>query len=311
VSVYTVGLLTIVLIGSALPYVAVLVIAAASGAANPPLAVLVRGRWSNHLVRRENLTRAFAWETALEGVGWVIGPLLGSGLISFLGPRPTVACALLFTVAGTIWFALLDSAPRGRGAGPTSRGRLPLPSREVRHRILSFVAIGGMLGSVDLGLVAYGLAWNRNLAGVFLTAFAVGGAVGSLTAGAATSHVSTVRRLRLAGLCTVVSMIALILASTPLTVAGAATLGGASLTPFMSLTYAALGEAVSEQLVSEAVGWAAGGVGLGISGGTVVAGWILDGNARSAVFGFAAALGVLVLVLGYLSTRRQRAELGS
>jgi predicted MFS family arabinose efflux permease len=294
-ALYTAALSTIIA-WPGLPYGGVLTAAALVGASTPLLSVLVRSRWARHLGGSDRLPDAFAWEAALDAIGWIIGPLVISAVIGAIGPARGLGLTLLLSATGSIWFAVLEAVPPARSPVPAA-GR-PLPPAGTRRLFAVFVLIGVMLGSTDLALVAYGLERSPRLAGVFLTLFAAGGAAGALLAGAAPPETPLRQRLRVTGGLTVLAMVALLLAGPPAVMAFAAVLAGAALTPFMSLAYAAVGRAVGDGPLAEAIGWAVGGVGVGIAAGTAVAGSILDAASRRgvSVFTLAAAAAAAVIV---------------
>lgn len=159
-----------------------------AGVAIPPTSSVLRSMWPGLLKERtELLQAAYALDSVLIELIFVVGPLL-TGLIAALGsPAAALVVSAVSVVAGTLLFT---SLPPSRAVEPIAAehraGLLgALSSPGVRSLVFTSIPAGIGLGMCEVALPAFSRASGRaELAGVLLAIWSIGSAAGGLIYGA-------------------------------------------------------------------------------------------------------------------------------
>ena len=169
------------------------VAAAVYGASAMPFPSISRALWSAQLARGPALERAFAVESMLDQVAFIIGPFLAILLSVEVHPAAGVIGALLMSVVATVGFARL---PDVGGQEVTSEDHPPaITSRGLQVLVLAFVGLGVLYGAFEIGLVAFAEEHGRpGAASVLVSLFAGGALVGAIAYGARTWRAPATRR---------------------------------------------------------------------------------------------------------------------
>jgi MFS family permease len=170
------------------PAVALVACSITAGFAIPPTSSVLRSMWPTLLRDHEALLQpAYALDSVLIELIFVLGPLLTAILAAGLSPAAALIVSAACVIAGTTWFTA--QAP-SRAMRPTSAEERPgrfgaLASPGVRSLILTSLPAGVGLGMVEVGLPAFTRAEGvAELAGVLLAIWSIGSAAGGLIYGA-------------------------------------------------------------------------------------------------------------------------------
>jgi MFS family permease len=169
--------------------VAVLVVAAlVAGFAIPPISATLRPLWTPLLEREPALLpTAYALDSVLIEFVFVFGPLLTALATALLSPAAALGLSAALIVAGTLAFA---SSPPSRawrpdpaGGGHGWLGALRSPG--LQTLVLATLPLGFCFGVMEVTLPAFSEETaSRAWAGVLLSVWSLGSAVGGLTYGA-------------------------------------------------------------------------------------------------------------------------------
>src|SRR3712207_7455795 len=128
--------------------------AALSGAAALPVGSLVRARWSALLGGSPVLEAAFALESTLDELIFVLGPVLVTALALGLTPGAGLLGALLLTTVGSLALAL-QRRTQPAPAGVRERSDTPAIRRPgLQVLVATFVAAGAIFGTLDVAVGA-------------------------------------------------------------------------------------------------------------------------------------------------------------
>ena len=278
------------------PIAAIAVVAAAAGLTLPPVSPVLRSIWPA-VAGADGARTAYALDAALQEVIFVGGPLLVAVLAAF-EPAAAVAGAAVLAAVGTYAFLRI---PPVREAGPaeeTHTSRLgALSAVGVRTIVLLCVWIGLGLGAVEIAVPAFAEAQgNRALAGIAIAGFSAGSLVGGLLAALRPS--SDERRRIIVGTFVLMALMTLPLAAGSIaTLTVLLFLAGLPIAPVVAAIYGQIGRVAAAGSVAEAFSWFSTSITIGIAGGTVVGGWLIDGHGwRSSVLLSIACLGVGAVV---------------
>ncbi len=116
-----------------------------AGAAQPNIGPLVRARWSTMLSGTPKLRTAFAWESLIDEVVFILGPPLATVLALQLFPAAALIVATVFLVVGTtLLLAQTRTEPAASGSTSGSGGRPALFLPGVGGIAAIFVLVGGI-----------------------------------------------------------------------------------------------------------------------------------------------------------------------
>jgi MFS family permease len=184
VHVTAVTLLTVaVMAGTPLPLW--LALGALAGLTGPNIGAMVRARWAGVAQGPDELSTAFALESTLDEVAFVLGPPLATALAVVVAPWSALAAGMALALAGGLALAAQRSteppaAPRSAQAGPPiwRSGTLQLLT-------LLMVLMGAAFGALEVSTVAFAQeAGSVGTTGWLLGTFALASGLTGLFLGA-------------------------------------------------------------------------------------------------------------------------------
>jgi MFS family permease len=254
-----------------------------TGAAIPPVSSVLRSRWPYLLAERPELVAgAFALDSVLIEIIFVVGPLLTTVVVATVGPQYALIVSAVCVLAGTL---ILLSGLAGRpGPEPSSAGRRALglgalADPGLRTLVFATLPVGFALGSVEVALPAFSEAeGSKELAGVLLAVWSCGSVVAGLAWGASAMRFSLLEaHLRFAWLLPV-AIAPLALASSPLTMGLLALLAGLPVAPLIASRNQLIERVTPVGTATEAFTWPLTALVGGISLGAATAGAIVESS---------------------------------
>jgi len=270
-------------------------LAALAGAAIPPVGACMRALWSGLLGQGGQLQAAFAVESTVQELIFVVGPPLVAVLAAVFSPAAAVLGTAALLLAGVAVFA---STPASRAWRPERRAADwagPLRSPGIRAVLASIVLLASAFGTVEVTVVAGAeQLGSRTFAGPLLALWALGSLVGGLVFGSrATDRGPEQRMVPLLAL--VVAGIALLAVASGLAQLGAGmVLAGLGIAPAIACLYLLVDRLAPTGTVTEAFTWVTTAFSTGFAIGNALGGSLVHrvGTDRSfliAAAGIAAA----------------------
>jgi hypothetical protein len=282
------------------PLLLLAALAVGVGLAVPPLGACVRSLLPSLVPDPATAPTVYAVETSAVELTWVVGPPLALGLAALFSTGIALVAAGVILACGAMVFAL-EPASRSwrpeRTAGRPRAGALRVPAMQTL--VLVFVAIGVLVGGVEVGAASAAAALGRGTAaGPLLGLWGLG----SLTGGIITARLGGGARgaaglsLVLAGLAA--GHVASVAATGSLVALGAVLLiAGAALAPAFASVYAMVERVAPAGAVTEAFAWLSTAMAMGGAAGSALAGAMADGSGPAAAFALAGAAGALAAVM--------------
>ena len=278
------------------------------GAALPPLGACMRSIWASTFTDDPtSRNTAYTFESMLAELFYIVGPAITTLLIAISSPSTALLAAIGLSAVGTLAFATGPLARSWEGEhAPRSRaGALAAPG--MRTLMLAIVPTGIAFGALEVTMPAFAVAQGRpaGLAGIFLSAMAVGSLFGGLWYGARRwSGPIVARFLGLQALFTL-GLLPLLLASSTWSMAVLMVIAGLALAPSAAAGYLVVDHVAPPGTVTEATTWVmtanvAGGA-LGAALGGIV---VQDVSVRAAL-----VLACVGPLLGTLVTLARRGTL--
>jgi MFS family permease len=270
-------------------------VAAVAGAATPPLGPALRGLWPRLLHGPERVHAAYALESGLLELTYILGPPLLLAVAAWSSRAAIEICGLLL-LCGSVAFALQPAARSAKGA--PSRHRAPgsaLRAPGLRTLALATLLLGALLGAVEVAETATATeAGGTGVTGLLLGLWGAG----SLAGGLAAAHRGPARD---PGRGLLVLTSALALAHLPLALAGLHLVAlsallvaaGAVVAPVFAAMHGMIDAVARAGTTTEAFAWVTTSIGGGIAIGAPLAGVLTDAVGPSAGFVAAAVAGLL------------------
>ncbi|MFF8811151.1 MFS transporter [Streptomyces pactum] len=274
----------------------------------PSVGSMVRSRWAEiYRGSPQELHTAYAFESVVDEVCFIFGPILSIGLSTTWFPEAGPLLALVFLVTGVFWLtAQRATEPRPHPREHHTAGSA-LRSRGLQVLVATFVATGAIFGAVDVVTVAFAEEeGSKGAASVVLAIYALGSCTAGLVYGLLPLSGSAPRRWLL-GVCVMAaSMIPLQLVGNLPLLAVALFVAGLSVAPTMVTTMGLIEQHVPRANLTEGMTWVSTGLAVGVALGSSAAGVVVDRAGADAGYAVAGVAGVVAAVVAFLGYRRLR-----
>jgi MFS family permease len=318
IAVSAVGLVALVLCATlGAPVPTLYVCAAAVGSTIGSFGALVRARWSDTAADARELHTAYSLESALDEVVFVIGPVLATTLATGVAPAAGLIVPVVGMLVGGYWFL----SQRGTEPSPTPRSATgSAPRRSVMRSggmivlAVVFVAMGSIFGATDVATVAFAEEHGRaGLAGVILAVFAAGSLVSGLLYGARHWITPLWRRFAIGMVALALGASLFVLVRSLTSLAVVMFVAGFAIAPTLVNGNALVQHFVPRARLTEGLTWVGTSLGVGVSGGSSVAGLAIDAQGSHGGYLVVVASAVLAVIATLASLRvlrRGTADLG-
>jgi MFS family permease len=261
------------------------VFAGVAGACIPPVASMIRVRWTYLLRGSNRLPTALAMESVVDEFVFIVGPVLVTFLSTTGHATSGLVTAFTLATVGSLLFAAQGRTEPPPGGHESRHG--PSAIRTPGLRVLCAVgaAIGAILGTLEIAMVAFAdEAGHRSLSGVLVAGLAVGSMASGI--GWGTVQWRSTLRQRLA-----VILLALTLLTVPLVLVRQVwlmipfvVLAGSAVSPSLISAFTLAELLVPRAVITEAFTWIGTALGLGVAVGGSVAGKVVDVAGANAAF---------------------------
>lgn len=265
-----------------------LAVAIIAGGTQPATGALVRARWANLLADDHRLGTAFAFESLLDELIFVVGPPLATFLaVAVAAPAPVIVSAVLVAVGSTLLILQRRSEPEPR---PPLEHVDMRPIRRTGMPVVLFclLAIGAVFGSVDVATVAVADAsGSRGAAGLILGGYAAGSMLAALYVGARSARRATARlpgTLARASLLLLLVTVPVALASQIAVLGFLIFIAGLAVSPVLIACFTLVERLVPGHQLTEGLTWAISSIGLGVALAASVTGWWVDALGSGSAF---------------------------
>jgi len=282
--------------------------AALAGLLMPSIGSMVRARWSKIYSGTATLHTAYAFESVVDEVVFLIGPVLVTFLTTQVAPSSGLSAVAAFLAVGTVALCLQRStqpepAP-ARGGSPL--GALAVPV--VRVLLLVFVGTGTLFGSVEVITVAFAQQHgHESAAGLLLAVYALGSLVAGVVFGAIHLATPLPRKLLVLLSAMAVTAVFLPLAGSVWQLAVTLLVAGFTIAPTLITAFALVEDLVPAALLTEGLAVENTGLALGVTLGGAVGGPLIDDLGAQHAFVLSSAGAIAAFVLAVLLRRGLRA----
>lgn len=273
------------------------VAAAVAGAAMPNIGSLVRARWAKLYTGTPKLHTSYSFESVVDEMVFLLGPPLVTVLTIQIARWAGIVTAITCMVIGTLALAAQRrTEPTPVRAAVHRAGRSVFTIPGIRVLLAAFIGLGCMFGGIEVITVAFAEARGRpGVAGLLLGLYALGSLVAGLVFGTRRPRRPLRQRL-------VIGLIATVLTAIPLTIindlgkfAAAMVLAGVAISPTLITGFALAEYLVPAGRLTEGLAVESTGLALGITIGSALAGFLIDGYGAHRAYLLAVAAGLIAL----------------
>jgi len=286
------------------------VLAGLTGASGPNVGSVVRARWADALDPDGRQT-AFAFESVVDEIVFVIGPPLVTLLATLINPPVGFLTGVLIGFCGGIWLSRLrETEPQVHPVqvdGP--RRRSALRNVTVLLVAIVYLAVGCVFGAMDVVVVAYAEEEGAPaLAGLALAVYAFGSLIAGLAYGVVRLPGSLAVRFIACAVFFAVAAQLLLAVDSLVSLVPVGFLAGLAIAPVLVSGMSLVESRVSRSALTEALTWVVTGLTLGVTAGSALAGAAVDlwgAETSFAVPAVSAVLAGLLALAGGRLLRRQ------
>lgn len=280
-----------------------LIIAVCAGALQPNIGSMVRARWAAQLSGTPQLGVAFALESIIDEVIFIIGPVLATALAIGVDPGAALIAAAIVVLIGGLGLAAqrrTQPQPLTSEEAKADRGRL---GASVPIVMLIFACLGILFGALEVGAVAFtterDIAWAS---GVLLALVSAGSMVGGLLFGTRMEGRNLPRLLViLVGIGAAATIpLPFVSSFVPLAIIGLVL--GLITAPSLICGLTIVEDLVPSTRLTESITWAFSGIGLGFAAASTSAGVLIDARGSSGAF-IVALVGMVLAFIACLATQ--------
>jgi MFS family permease len=282
------------------PAWALLATGALAGAAMPSLGSMVRARWSALLGSGPALNTAYALESVVDELVFVVGPAVVTLLATEVQPAAGVVTAAAACALGTLALAgQASTEPAAHpvpAARPGARRARRLPSPGLVTLVPTIVFLGAMFATIDLSTVAFAQQHgHKPLAGLILGTYALGSAVGGIWYGSRPWRAPLERRFAVTLGLTVTGVATFWVMPGLAALAAVIFVAGLTISPTLIAAFSLVERQARPGRRTEGMAWVSSAASVGIAAGSAFAGQVVDAGGARWGYGLAAGWGGLAL----------------
>lgn len=275
------------------------------GGFTPNMSAMVRARWTEIYRGQPELQTAYALESVLDELCFIVGPPISVGLCVALFPQAGPLLAMLFLALGVTAFVVqkkTEPAVNDVEVYNASVFRLTM----VKTLTLLMIFLGIIVGTIDVASVAFAKAQEMPAtASLVLSFYAVSSCAAGLLFGLMQFKLSLAKRLMLASVATMLSSIPLLIVWNITSLSMIVFVAGFFFSPTMITAMSLIEENVPDEQLTEGLTWLLSGLGIGVALGAAMAGFVVDEYSVSAGFAVALLSSICVLLTAIFVQRLQ------
>ncbi|HHX7191748.1 TPA: MFS transporter [Bacillus thuringiensis] len=269
----------------------------------PNMSAMVRARWTKLYRGSHKLHTAFSFESVVDEICFIIGPVLSVSLSVMFFPEAGPLLSSVFLTIGVCLFTMQKSTePPVHPRDITNNGTV-FKIGSLRVLVFTLIAIGTIFGTIDVVSVAFAEQQGNTVAASFvLSVYAIGSCLAGLIFGTLKLNTPPYNQFLIAVTLSMITMLPLVFVNSITWLVVIVFFAGLSVAPTMIITMGLVEKIVPESKITEGMTWAITGLGIGVSLGSAIAGLVIDNFGAHVGFNVAIIAGGLALtitLLGY------------
>ncbi len=278
-----------------------LFLSALCAACMPNMSAMVRARWTKLYRGSHKLHTAFSFESVVDEICFIIGPVLSVSLSVMFFPEAAPLLSSVFLTIGVCLFTMQKSTePPVHPRDITNNGTV-FKIGSLRVLVFTLIAIGTIFGTIDVVSVAFAEQQGNTVAASFvLSVYAIGSCLAGLIFGTLKLNTPPYNQFLIAVTLPMITMLPLVFVNSITWLVVIVFFAGLSVAPTMIITMGLVEKIVPESKITEGMTWAITGLGIGVSLGSAIAGLVIDNFGAHVGFNVAIIAGGLALTIALL-----------
>lgn len=274
-----------------------------AGAFSGSIGALIRSRWARTVRNPRQLHTAYAFESAIDEIVYVIGPIIATVLTTSVYPPAGLLLAVVFNIGGGYWlFSQRETEPPliqvEKGVKQGSLLRIPA----MVALCIIYLGAGTMFGLCDIVVVAFSEELGmKSASGIVLAVFALGSMCAALIYGSR-HWTQPIWKLLVIGIVLLgVGVSTFIFASNLIILAIAMYITGFTIAPTMTNVNNMVQQVVPTNRLTEGLSWMSTSINIGVSAGSFAGGFIVDYGGSSLGFTAVIVFAWIMVLIGLVS----------
>ena len=249
-----------------------------AGAFSGSVGGLVRARWSRLVSNPHQLHTAFALESAIDEIVYVVGPIIATVLTTSVYPPAGLVCAVIFNVVGASWFFSQRSTEPAvvcvqKNVKYKSLIRIPA----IVALCVIYLGAGTMFGLIDIVVVAFAEEQGyKSASGIMLAMIALGSMIAAFVYGSRRWD-QPVWKLLVGGVILLgLGVSSFLVASSIVGLSVAMFVTGLTIAPTMTNVNNMVQSVVPDFRLTEGLSWMSTSINVGVSSGAFLGGYLVD-----------------------------------
>jgi len=269
----------------------------------PNVGSLIRARWAYVLDDEAEVRTAFALESVLDEVVFVIGPIVATVLAVAWVSWGAIAASITLLALGTLWLVPQRSTEPPPAGIEHRDGKAAMRYAGVPLVFVVFVLAGGVFGSTEVSTTAFAAEHDiRSWTGLLLACYALGSGLAGLVLGTLHPRIPLPHQLRLTVLAMAVVSLPFPFIRLPVVLGVLAFLSGLAVAPTLITGMGLIERLVPATRLTEGLTVGIAGLTVGFATGTAVSGPLIDSHGASAGFLVMIACSITAAVVAVLGT---------
>lgn len=282
-----------------------LFVCAALAGLTPNAGSMVRARWAHLLRGTERLHTAYAMESVVDDLIFVVGPILAINLCLVAGVEAGLAAAAVLLFTGCRLLAAQRATEPPASGVWRRRGGARLNARGLGAVVAICTAMGGLFGSVEVAVIGFATEHRQTAsASVVLALYALGSGLSGVLFGRRRLPWSVSRQLTVAAVLLTLTTAPLLVMDDLYLLGGVLLVSGAMCAPILILATGLVERLVPPERLTEGMTWISTGLGGGVALGAPAAGWTADVHDSGLIFSVPLVCCVVVTLVAAVGTRR-------
>ncbi|UGX86598.1 MFS transporter [Phyllobacterium meliloti] len=274
----------------------------------PSISAMVRARWTEIYRDTPKLHTAFALESVVDEIIYMLGPIISIGLSVALFPEAGPLAATLFLAVGALLFVAQRSTEPPVHAQDKSKGTSVIRLRPLQWIVLTLIAIGAIFGTAEVTAIAFAEEHGQKAAAsIVLASYAAGSLIVGLVFGTLKFKQSLQAQFLYAITLAMLTTLPLLFVTNIPALAVILFLAGAAVSPTIIISMGLIERLVPPAKLTEGITWAMTGIGIGMALGSSVSGLVIDAYGARYGFCVSIAAGVIALIIALMVYRNARA----
>ncbi|MGO4449203.1 MFS transporter [Phyllobacterium sp. TAF24] len=274
----------------------------------PSISAMVRARWTEIYRDTPKLHTAFALESVVDEIIYMLGPIISIGLSVALFPEAGPLAATLFLAVGALLFIAQRSTEPPVHAQDKSKGTSVIRLRRLQWIVLTLIAIGAIFGTAEVTAIAFAEEHGQKAAAsIVLASYAAGSLIVGLVFGTLKFKQSLQAQFLYAITLAMLTTLPLLFVTNIPALAVILFLAGAAVSPTIIISMGLIERLVPPSKLTEGITWAMTGIGIGMALGSSVSGLVIDAYGARYGFCVSIAAGVIALIIAMMVYRNARA----